>query len=99
MANEEHLARLKHWVEDRADWHGVEAWNQWRAAHRDIRPDLSGADLSGIAHLFRANLSEADLSRADLSGTNLTGANLSRANLSQVDLGAFCRTPLMRRTA
>jgi hypothetical protein len=32
MANEEHLARLKH---------GVDAWNQWRAANPDIVPDLS----------------------------------------------------------
>ena len=71
MANEEHLARLKHWVEDRADWHGVEAWNQWRAAHRDIRPDLSGADLSGLAPLFRANLSGANLSGVFLMNANL----------------------------
>jgi hypothetical protein len=55
MANEEQLARLKHWVGDQADRRGVEAWNQWRAVHRDIRPALSGADLSGLAHLFRAD--------------------------------------------
>jgi hypothetical protein len=53
MANEEQLARLKHWVGDRADWRGVEAWNQWRAAHRDIRPDLSGADLSGLGRVCK----------------------------------------------
>ena len=31
MVNEEHLARLKQ---------GVAAWNQWRRANDDIRPNL-----------------------------------------------------------
>ena len=46
MANKEHLARLNK---------GVEAWNQWREANRDIKPDLTGADLSG-ADLHEVNL-------------------------------------------
>jgi hypothetical protein len=48
MANEEHLARVKE---------GVEAWNQWRGAHSEIQPNLSGAKLSGAA-LRRADLSK-----------------------------------------
>lgn len=56
MANEEHLARLK---ED------VAVWNTWRAAHPEIRPDLS-----------QANLSQADLIAADLSHVALIGADL-----------------------
>ncbi len=70
--------------------HGVEAWNQWRTENPDIRPDLSGADLSG-AYLSRANLSGAHLVRAALIGTfliraNLNGADLLEANLRWADL-------------
>jgi uncharacterized protein YjbI with pentapeptide repeats len=81
MANPEHLQILQQ---------GVEAWNAWRAQHRDIRPDLWGSDLS------HANLAMADLSGADLHGAfldetklalaNLTGADLSEANLSHANL-------------
>jgi hypothetical protein len=57
MANPEHLQILRQ---------GVEARNQWRRQHEDIRPDLREADLRG-----------ADLVEADLRGADLTGANLS----------------------
>ena len=46
MANKEHLARLQQ---------GVEAWNQWQEANRDIPPDLRMAHLRG-AHLTGADL-------------------------------------------
>ena len=36
MANDEHVALLKK---------DVEAWNEWRDANPDVRPDFSGADL------------------------------------------------------
>ena len=71
MANDEHVAMLKQ---------GVAAWNAWRAANPDIRPDLSGANLAG------ARLPEADLSRAHLDWANLSGANLHKANLSGAGL-------------
>jgi hypothetical protein len=61
MANEEHLAILKQ---------GVKAWNQWREAHRDIRPDLSG----GTA-LWDAVF---------LAGTTLVGTNLAGIDLSSM---------------
>jgi Pentapeptide repeats (8 copies) len=92
VANEEHLARLLQ---------GVEAWNQWRAAHRRIRPDLShahlasGQDFSGVdlsrvdlswTHLTDVNLSRANFSRALLYQTHLTWTNLVKANLSRADL-------------
>lgn len=54
---------------------GTAAWNDWRAANPDARPDLSGADLSDM------DLAEANFSEIDLSGTELFGANLRRANL------------------
>jgi uncharacterized protein YjbI with pentapeptide repeats len=71
MANEEHLARLKE---------GVEAWNQWRAAHRDIRPDLTGAALP------KADLRKIDLIEANLEAANLDGADLQGAELGMVFL-------------
>jgi uncharacterized protein YjbI with pentapeptide repeats len=69
VANPIHLAKLKE---------GVEAWNQWRKT--EIRPDLSGANLSD-AYLRGAVLSDADLSSARFIGANLSGAVLSKANL------------------
>ena len=76
MANDEHVALLKQ---------GVAAWNAWRDKNPNIRPDLSGADLSE-ANLSGANLSGANLSGADLSAANLDGANLIEANLSGANL-------------
>ena len=86
MANPEHLAKLKE---------GVQAWNEWRKANPETKPDLIEArvgecDLSGInlanAYLTRANLRAANLSKADLSGAVLVDANLRRANLSHAIL-------------
>jgi uncharacterized protein YjbI with pentapeptide repeats len=71
MADEEHLKILEQ---------GVEAWNQWRAENRSMRPNLNKARLSG------ANLSGANLSRVELRGADLSAANLSAANLEAVDL-------------
>jgi len=77
MANDEHVALLKK---------GVAAWNAWRLANLDIRPDLYQADFSG-ADLSGADLREANLCRALLSGANLNGAKLSVADLGGADLG------------
>ncbi len=66
MADKEHLEILGR---------GVDAWNQWRKANPEIRPDLSGA------HLINR-----DLSRADFDGANLAGADLSKAQLSHATL-------------
>ena len=74
---------------------GVNAWNKWRAAHMDLRPDLSAAHLLGL-DLIGANFARADLRKADLRGTNLSdsvltdarlnGANFFRAVLDRADL-------------
>jgi hypothetical protein len=88
MANEEHLAQLKR---------GNDAWNQWRGAHTEILPDLSGADLGGArlpkvdlrgANLAGANLYWADLRKADLRGAALDGAHLPEAHLAGANLAA-----------
>jgi uncharacterized protein YjbI with pentapeptide repeats len=54
MANDDHVAMLRK---------GVDAWNTWRDKNLNIRPDLSGVDLS------RANLGGAILAQ---SGPTLT---------------------------
>lgn len=81
LANPEHLAKLKE---------GVEAWNQWRRQHPEIRPDLSKADL-GKADLIKVNLTWADLQEANLDGASLdcgdlVGANLHKASLFEASL-------------
>lgn len=76
MANQEHFDILKR---------GVEEWNRWRNSHREIQPDLSGADLN-FADLCDAHLSRADLHCTHLHGTQLRRANLNYAKLSEVDL-------------
>jgi hypothetical protein len=72
----DHLERLRRDVAD---------WNQWRARHQEILPDLAEVDLSHLslrgADLHAANLSRARLCGADLSGANLSAANLFKANL------------------
>ena len=59
MANQEHLDILKQ---------GVEVWNKWRSEHRNLRPDLNGADLS----------------KTFLTETNLSGANLTERELNVI---------------
>jgi hypothetical protein len=76
MANEEHLARLKQ---------GVDAWNQWREANRNIGPNLSQANLS-VMNLIEVNLARADLAGANLREANLHGADFTEANLREADL-------------
>jgi hypothetical protein len=74
---------------------GISAWNVWRAAHADMRFDLSTANLCGF-DLVGANLACTDLRKADLRGANLSdailigaqleGANFFRAVLDRADL-------------
>ncbi len=78
MANQEHLDILKQ---------GVEAWNQWREEHTDIKPDLREANLNGTV-LINADLRGAILIRVSLKGTDLRGARFREANLSLADLSS-----------
>jgi uncharacterized protein YjbI with pentapeptide repeats len=71
MPNPEHLEILRK---------GVDAWNEWRETHFDVRPDL------GEAALSEANLSEANLSGSNLCGADLQKANFDNANLSGAKL-------------
>ena len=86
MADETHLTILKQ---------GVGAWNEWRSAHAEARPDLSSASLRGL-DLAKVDLSGADLRKTDLRGTilrgvvlvgaDLAGANFFKAVLDRADL-------------
>ncbi len=97
MANEEHLAQLKR---------GVAEWNAWRVANQNVLPDLSGADLRGIAlfvnvgdaKLRRVNLNKVNLSKSDLSDADLREADLMDADVSEANLRGtnFSRANLRR---
>lgn len=76
MANLNHYEVLKE---------GVETWNRWRRENPDVRPDLSGANLTEM-EMVEADLSEANLYRARLTAASLLWVNLKWANLTQADL-------------
>lgn len=84
MANKRHLAILRQ---------GARAWNDWRHEHREICPDLSGADLSEFdldddhgLNFAETNLTCAKLRDVDIPGALLTGADLSWADLCGASL-------------
>lgn len=77
MANPQHLEIIEQ---------GVETWNKWRKAKRDIRPNLQAADLGGL-DLHGINLRHSDLTQANLAGTDLEGSHLEFANLFKSNLG------------
>lgn len=58
----------------------VKAFNAYREANPDLRPDLEATDLRGL------NLSGSDLRKSNLSGANLEGADLRKARLQQANL-------------
>lgn len=74
---------------------GIEAWNQWRQAHPECRPNLCGiqrrfARLQGIdlthTDLRHADLQGANFIHADLRGADLRGAKLIWAKMTGVSL-------------
>lgn len=91
MGNREHLNLLKE---------GSSTWNRWRRQHPDVRPDLSGDELSDIESDIllladvvvnevmpgRAPPSDGDLTGLDLTKVNLRRSYLRRANLSRTTL-------------
>jgi uncharacterized protein YjbI with pentapeptide repeats len=85
MANQEHLDILVK---------GVKAWNAWRNEHREVRPELNGADLTGAnlrdADLTGAELYFADLTRADMIRTDMRSAMIGSTVFGNVDLSTVC---------
>lgn len=72
--DQKHVARLLE---------GVKAWNEWRDADPQIRPNLSGLDLHGLFE-DQKNLEERD--ELDLTGINFNGAVLRGTQFFQVKL-------------
>jgi len=64
---------------------GVPFWNEWRAKHPEVEPNLSDANFNNT-DLSDANLSRINLDKATLRGANLRRANLSDATLREADL-------------
>ncbi|MBI2422773.1 MAG: pentapeptide repeat-containing protein [Candidatus Hydrogenedentes bacterium] len=59
---------------------GVEGWNNWRQAHKDVQPNLERADLSEL------NLTGINLSNGKLRGANFQKTFLVKAILCDADL-------------
>jgi uncharacterized protein YjbI with pentapeptide repeats len=74
---------------------GVEAWNRWRAANPEVRPDLAEADLE-CESLDRVDLHDTDLTRANLTHAFFHDANLCGADLTAATVVGtnFCRARL-----
>jgi uncharacterized protein YjbI with pentapeptide repeats len=83
MANLEHVELLSV---------GVEAWNAWRKANPEIRPDLSGLDLTN-ANLVGINFSGVDLREACLAGANFSDADFSPCMLNKNEEGRLVLRP------
>lgn len=77
MANAEHVSKLKL---------GVEAWNTWRQENWNVRPNLSGLELSNEPGVKRSLLWDSSAKQINLSGINLAGADLSEAEFKTVNL-------------
>jgi uncharacterized protein YjbI with pentapeptide repeats len=60
---------------------GAGYWNHWRKRNPDVKPDLAGADLTGIGLKGSVDFSEVELQGANFSGLSLAGSDFKRANL------------------
>jgi uncharacterized protein YjbI with pentapeptide repeats len=81
MANVEHFAKLLE---------GINAWNSWREADPDIKPDLSDVEIGDEDFLEKyqgeKGGSHLDFEQANFSFVNFKGAGLSNLNLSGAKL-------------
>lgn len=75
MANKNHLNIISR---------GTSAWNEWREANPDQKPNLSGIDLSG-GDYRNINLSDSDLANTIFTLSKLNNANFENANLYQAE--------------
>jgi hypothetical protein len=78
MANIDQITILKQ---------GVEVWNLWYDAHRDVIPDFIEYDLRGM-DLSNAKLDRAEFNRSNLHGVNFAGADLTLACFNDADVSA-----------
>ncbi len=94
MANKKHLEIFMK---------GVKVWNKWRKSNPEVRPDLSGANLTkaefrDIKHNIYADLHNTDLPNADLSGVDLMHCYFHGSDLRGVKLkgASLVRTNLTK---
>ena len=82
MADQEQVRLLKE--------KGVEAWNEWRHANPEVRPDLQHANFDGAklnkvnffeSELYHCSFKDAELNDAMFAVASLKDANLRRAKL------------------
>ncbi|NJO51439.1 MAG: pentapeptide repeat-containing protein [Leptolyngbyaceae cyanobacterium RM2_2_4] len=64
---------------------GVGEWNKWRSLKREIKPDLSGINLSN-RNFLGANFSGVDFFSTTLNDSCLLSSNLSKAELERAEL-------------
>ncbi|HYK38299.1 pentapeptide repeat-containing protein [Alloacidobacterium sp.] len=76
MADQEHLAVLQQ---------GVAVWNEWRACHPKVWPDLSSVSLSWL-ELADADLQHCSLNDSRFHYTQLTRSDLYRAAFGKASL-------------
>jgi len=74
--NESHLEVLKR---------SVEEWNKWREENWNIKPDLSGGDLSGL-NMIGANLDDVNFASTDLRGAVMINCTARHADFEHANL-------------
>ncbi len=79
MANSSHVAVLKK---------GAQPWNDWRKANWNIKPDLSGLDLTNVRALKKSSLWDASARQVNLADVNLAAADVSDVKFKNVNLSA-----------
>ena len=71
---------------------GVERWNRCRQDHREVVPELLGADV------HKANLILANFRNPDLRGAELSDADLNWADLSIAMVATRNSSPALRKS-
>jgi uncharacterized protein YjbI with pentapeptide repeats len=111
MGNQEHCRLLREATNQEQEQQGAgrELWNNWRIAHPEVIPDLSGFHVTiygeigssvlaiGGGDRFKGfNFSKANLTHGDFEEANFEEANLSGANLenAKFNRGSFRKTNL-----
>src|SRR5215204_6321185 len=74
---------------------GQTYWNEWRAAHPSVQPNLARIEFA-VGHTHTRGPVGVNLSGYDLSGANMNGCSLAFANLTSTNLsGAKLRESLI----
>src|SRR5262249_44312906 len=74
------------WDQDQILRRGIYVWNHWRAQNEGVKPDLRGADLTGL-DLSGGDFRDVDFTGADLRIAKFLDADFRGANLTDAVLG------------